>query len=72
MISAIHAQMPHLATKAEVERQRGDVMTVLESKPSRGAMWTMAIALFAPVTAAMAAGPIYLPLAERLLQTPAH
>ena len=46
---------------------RGDLMAELATKPSRGAMWTMGIALFGLVVAAMAAGAAYLPLiAERL------
>ncbi|HVC61521.1 MAG TPA: hypothetical protein VND19_14305 [Acetobacteraceae bacterium] len=69
LIAGIHAQMPHLATKAEVERSRGDIMTALETKPNRGAMWSMAIALFTLVMAAMAAAAIYLPLASRMLPT---
>ena len=60
-------QFQHLATKAELERVRGDVIAELATKPSRGAMWTMGIALFGLVVAAMATGAAYLPfLAERL------
>jgi hypothetical protein len=74
MIIRIDAQVPHLATnvefattKTDIERLRGDVMTALASKPGRGDMWTMGIALFALVAGAMAAGAIWLPLAMRLL-----
>jgi hypothetical protein len=75
LIVSIHAQMPYLATKAELagvradtQRLHGEAMTVLATKPGRGEMWMMAIALFALVVAAMAAGAIYLPLVERLLR----
>jgi len=61
-IAGISSQLPHLATQASLERIRGDIMTTLESKPSRSSMWTMGIALFALVVAAMSAGAAYLPL----------
>ena len=53
--------------RGEMGTLRGDLMAELATKPSRGAMWTMGIALFGLVVAAMAAGAAYLPLiAERL------
>lgn len=74
MIIRIDAQMPHLATKMEfatmttdLERLRGEVMTALASKPGRGDMWIMAIALFALVAGAMASGAILLPLTMKVL-----
>jgi hypothetical protein len=74
MIIRIHSQTPHLATmvevvttKTDIERLRGEVMTALASKPSRGDMWIMAIALFALVAGAMAAGAIWLPLTMKVL-----
>ena len=67
VILRMDRQFQHLATKAELERVRGDVIAELATKPSRGAMWTMGIALFGLVVAAMATGAAYLPfLAERL------
>ena len=61
MIVSIHAQVPYLATKAEVEAVRGE----LARKPGYGAMWSMGIALFALTAASMSAGAIYLPLIYR-------
>ena len=107
MIVRIDAQIPYLATKAEVEsvrhdlsgeiasvRQdlsgeiasvrhelsgniatlrteavafRGEILTELAHKPTRGAMWTMGIALFGLVVPGMAVGGVYLPfLLDRL------
>jgi hypothetical protein len=73
LIINIHSQVPHLATKVEfattktdIERLRGDVMSTLASKPGRGDMWTMAVALFALVAGAMAAGAVFLPLSMKL------
>ncbi len=73
LIVNIHAQMPYLATKAELERVRGDVQAQIEGlrgevraglagKPGFGAMWTMGVSLFGLVVAAIAAGAAYLPL----------
>jgi hypothetical protein len=46
---------------------RGETLAALESKPSRGAIWAMGIALFGLVVTAVAADRAYLPfLAERL------
>jgi hypothetical protein len=66
-IAGISSQLPHLATQASLERVRGEIMTALESKPSRSSMWTMGIALFALVVAAMSAGAAYLPLVAHSL-----
>ncbi len=53
--------------RGEIGTLRGDVMAELATKPSRGAMWAMGIALFGLVAASMAAGAAYLPfIAERL------
>ncbi len=70
-IAGISAHLPHLATQASLERVRGDIMAALETKPSRGGMWAMGIALFALVVAAMSAGAAYLPfLAHSLRGSP--
>ena len=58
MIVSIHAQIPYLATKAELGAVRGE----LARKPGYGAMWSMGIALFALTAPAMSAGAICLPL----------
>ncbi len=79
MIISMHAQMPHLATKAELERVRGEIEAKIEglrgetraglaAKPGYGAMWSMGIALFALVVAAISAGAAYLPLLSRSLR----
>lgn len=81
LIVGIHAQIPHLATQAELKEMRGgleskigvlrgDMMSALAGKPGIGAMWTMGIALFALVVAAMAVGAIYLPLTAKLFHVP--
>ncbi len=101
MIVRIDAQIPYLATKAEVESVRrdlsgeiasvrhdlsgeiasvrhdlssdiatlrteaatfrGEVMTELAHKPSRGAIWAMGIALFTLSLTGIAVGSVYLP-----------
>ena len=66
-IAGVSAHLPHLATQASLERVRGDIMTALESKPSRSSMWTMGITLFALVVAAMLAGAAYLPFLAHFL-----
>jgi hypothetical protein len=46
---------------------RGEILTELAHKPTRGAMWSMGIALFGLVVAGIAVGAAYLPfLAARL------
>ncbi len=78
MVVSIHAQMPHLATKAEMERMRaeldtriiefrGEVLVALAQKPGYGAMWAMGIALFTLTLTGLATGAFYLPLMSRLL-----
>jgi len=59
-IARIDAQIPHLATQAELAR-----------RPTITAMWTMGIALFALTATAMAAGAVYLALGARLLHATA-
>ena len=70
MMAGIAAQIAHLATKEEHERFRGETLAALAGKPGTGAMWGMAIALFALVMAAMAASAIYLPLLSWRLHAP--
>jgi hypothetical protein len=72
MIVSIHAQMPFLATKAEVEAVPGElggridgVRGELARKPGYGAMWSMGIALFVLPAPSMSAGAIHLPLLYR-------
>jgi len=56
LIVAIHAQLPHLATKAEV----GSVRVELAEKPSRGYLWgVMAAMVGAQAVALAAAGLIF-------------
>jgi glycerate kinase len=62
-IARIDAQIPYLATKAEVEALRGDI----QSKPGRGAMWGMGISLFCLTLAGLAAGAVWMPLMLRAL-----
>lgn len=53
--------------RTDIATLQGGIMTELAHKPTRAAMWTMGIALFGLVVAAMAAGAAYLPyIAERL------
>ncbi len=75
MIVSIHAQMPYVATKAEVEAVRGELGTRIESvrgelarKPGFAAMWSMGIALFALTMVAMSARAIFLPLVAQALR----
>jgi hypothetical protein len=67
LIVGSHAQIPHMATRAALEKLRGDVMTALAKQPSISAIWTMGIALLALV---MAAGAICLLLVATLLRVP--
>ncbi len=78
MIISILAQMTHLATKADLEKLRGDIDMKMEQlrgemrvglagKPSIGAMWTVGITLFALVVASVALGAAYLPLISRAM-----
>jgi hypothetical protein len=55
--------------EAKIEGVRGEVQAGLAGKPGYGAMWSMAIALFALVVAAIAAGAAYLPLLAHSLHT---
>jgi len=53
--------------RTEAVTFRGEILTELAHKPTRGAMWTMGIALFGPVVGGMAIGGVYLPfLLDRL------
>ena len=53
--------------RTEAVTFRGEILTELAHKPTRGAMWTMGIALFGLVVGGMAIGGVYLPfLVDRL------
>jgi chromosome segregation ATPase len=53
--------------RTEAVAFRGEILTELAHKPTRGAMWSMGIALFGLVVAGIAVGAAYLPfLAARL------
>jgi hypothetical protein len=66
MVASIFAQVPHLATRADLEVVRGELKVELAHKPGYGAMWSMGIALFALTAGAMSAGAFYLPLIYRV------
>ena len=53
LIVRIDATVPSLATKAEVERTRGELATQLAEKPSKAYLW----AVLAALLAAAAVGP---------------
>jgi hypothetical protein len=53
LIVRIDATVPALATKAELERTRGDLSTLLAEKPSKTYLW----AVLAALIAAAAVGP---------------
>jgi len=65
IVVSMAAQIPYLATKADLEALRGELRTELARKPGYGAMWSMGIALFALTAASMSGGAIYLPLIYR-------
>ena len=66
MIVRIDATLPHLATKAELQTVRADLLAKLSEKPGKAYLWGV-LAVLVPAIAATYAGaiatlPIVLPL----------
>jgi hypothetical protein len=64
---AANERMNTTATRKDLVRLEGSLRAELATKPSRGSMWAMAIALVGLVVASIGVGAAYLPLLSRVL-----